>query len=337
MFWEIVGLAFIGGIGYQWVKSNEKNNNQPKKYNDVNLTIKLDINSYDDYQGALRQLNELKEYKRVTDDKTMPVLLDAIDQLQSAISEHEKKHPGINQRVQIQNDNFKKSVSSFETSFSSGKLNKHYFKTYRDIYDQFGFSYRLRIGYIDGYGKSTKRDITINSVEMYNGDGSIGAYCHLRKGQRTFKMDRITECIDLETGEFLDDIYKHLKAKYEESPDKSLYDFSQNEQDILRVLEYIARADGQFRKEERVLVYDAIRELANDDRITDDMLKNALDNIDSMSTQAYKLAITRLSSKPDNIKAIINKTAKAIVATQKTVQPLEQEALDYISKKWGTH
>jgi hypothetical protein len=331
-------LMLVGAAGFgihKWIKSQEKNDKQPRKYNDVNLTIKLDINSYNDYQGAIRQLNELKEYKRVTDDKTMPILLDAIDQLQSAISEHEKKHPGINQRVQIQNDNFKKSVSSFETSFSSGKLNKHYFKTYRDVYDQFDFSYKLRIGYIDGDGKSTKRDITVNSVEMYNGDGSLGAYCHLRKGQRTFKMDRITECVDLETGEFIDDVYKYLKSKYEQSPDKTLRDFAQNQQDILRVLEYIARADGQFRKEERLLIYDALRKLANDDRITDDMFKNAMEYTDSMSAQAYKLAITRLSSKSDHIKQIINNTAKAIVATQKTVHSSEQEALDYITKKWG--
>lgn len=256
----------------------------------------------------------------------------------------EKKH----QAGYIQDINFKNAVSSFETSFSRTtqqtnkqvssapvKFSKYYADTYKDVYDQFGFSYKLRLKYIDRNGGITQRDITVNGISMYDGDGSIEAYCHLRKGQRTFKMERITECIDLETGEFVDDAYRHLKSKYEASPEKSLDVFFKEEKDIMRVLEYIGRADGQLRREERLLIYDAFRKISHDDRITDEMFRNAMEYTDAMNAQAYKLAITRLSSKPDNIKAILSDTARAIVATQKTVLPAEQEALDYITKKWG--
>lgn len=346
------GVVFAISKAFESAKKADskdyKNIEHPKKYNDISLTINLDIKTYDDYQSAIRKLSELKDYKKVTDDKTMPILLDATDQLQTVITEYEKKHPGINQRVYIQDTNFKKAVSSFETSFSRTtqqtnkqvssapvKFSKYYADTYKDVYDQFGFSYKLRLKYIDRNGGITQRDITVNGISMYDGDGSIEAYCHLRKGQRTFKMERITECIDLETGEFVDDAYRHLKSKYEASPEKSLDVFFKEEKDIMRVLEYIGRADGQLRREERLLIYDAFRKISHDDRITDEMFKNAMEYTDAMNAQAYKLAITRLSSKPDNIKAILSDTARAIVATQKTVLPAEQEALDYITKKWG--
>lgn len=107
----------------------------------------------------------------------------------------------------------KESVNNFETNFSSGKLNPYYKKAYRDDRDDFKLKTDLRIKYIDRSGKSSQRDITTKSISMHFGDGTIEAYCQTQRGPRTFKMDRIIECIDLETGEFIEDVYQHLRGK----------------------------------------------------------------------------------------------------------------------------
>lgn len=107
----------------------------------------------------------------------------------------------------------KETANSFETNFSSGKLNPYYKKTYRDDRDNFKLKTDLRIKYIDRFGKSSQRDITTKSISMDFGDGAIEAYCHTKRGNRTFKLDRIIECIDLETGEFIEDVYRYLRGK----------------------------------------------------------------------------------------------------------------------------
>lgn len=107
----------------------------------------------------------------------------------------------------------KESVNNFETNFSSGKLNPYYKKNYRDDRNNFKLKTDLRIKYIDKTGKSSQRDITTKSISMHFGDGTIEAYCQTQRGPRTFKMDRIIECIDLETGEFIEDVYQYLRGK----------------------------------------------------------------------------------------------------------------------------
>lgn len=338
MLFELMLVGAGGFAVHKWLRSQEKaiaKNAEPyKKYNNIALTINLDIKSYEDYQGAIRQLKELKDYKKTTDDKTMPILLDAIEKLQTVISDHEKKHPGINQRAYMQDTNFKKAVSSFETSFSSGKLNKYYLQTYKDVYDQFSFKYDFRIKYIDSDSKSTQRDISVNNIEMYNGDGSIHAYCHLRKYQRTFKMDRVTECIDLGTGEFIDDIYKYLKDHYVVSPEKSLSDFMEKNSDILEVLFYLGKADTQLKKEERTIICEAVRIIAKDDRISDEMVNDIMNEMYPCSERTFKVKIGKMVEYPSDLKQDLFNTMLAIVNTQKTIHPAEQSALDYVTKKW---
>lgn len=57
----------------------------------------------------------------------------------------------------------------------------------------------LQILYTDAEKNTTKRVLTLSSF----GPDGIRGLCHLRGEIRTFRYDRIKECIDLETGEVL--------------------------------------------------------------------------------------------------------------------------------------
>lgn len=329
MFFELILVGAGGFAIHKWMKSSEKPKKVSKKYEEINLNIDLEIKNNDDYLKAIKKIRELEKYLAVVSNDTRSDLVYAINQLQSSIDSY-KNEPEVNN-----NSKYFEAVSSFETSFTSGKFNRYYIQTYKDVYDQFGFKYNLRIKYTDSDGKSTQRDISVNSIEMYDGDGSIHAYCHLRKYQRTFKMDRVAECIDPETGEFINDIYKYLKDKYSTSAEKSLSDFIEKNGDVLEILFYVGKADTQLKKEERAIICETVRRIANDDRISDDMVNDIMNEMYPYSERTFKVKIGKMVEYSTDLKQDVFDTMSAIVHTQKTIHPAEQTALDYTSKKWG--
>lgn len=60
---------------------------------------------------------------------------------------------------------------------------------------------KLRIQYQDANGDVTTREI---KTRFYDPDrGTVRARCSLRKADRTFRLDRIKEAIDIDTGEVI--------------------------------------------------------------------------------------------------------------------------------------
>ncbi len=51
----------------------------------------------------------------------------------------------------------------------------------------------VEIVYQDGYGSTTARRIKPLAVGLYRGTVMVEAFCHLRKGKRSFRLDRIVE------------------------------------------------------------------------------------------------------------------------------------------------
>lgn len=189
---------------------------------------------------------------------------------------------------------------------------------------------KLRISYRSYHGESTERDI---HVTRYDGSCYMRAYCWLRNESRTFRIDRILSCVDIDTGEVVDHVPDHLLAKYRSSPEYALSKAFEVAWDILLVLFYVGKADGQLRAEERVIICKVARRAANNESITDEMINKELDRMSVPSPGQFKLALNRICKKnPRNMIGVFN-IARRIVDTQKTIHPSEAEAIAYIEKK----
>ena len=77
----------------------------------------------------------------------------------------------------------------------------------------------LEIDYKDSEGKETTRQVRLlkYSVNPDMSEAYLRAHCYLRDSWRTFLSTRIGRCVDIETGEIIQDIPKYLKEKYENS------------------------------------------------------------------------------------------------------------------------
>ncbi|MEY8688346.1 MAG: WYL domain-containing protein [Leptothrix sp. (in: b-proteobacteria)] len=60
---------------------------------------------------------------------------------------------------------------------------------------------RLRIQYVDAAGESSERVIQVRGVEP--GGRLVQAWCELRNAERSFRVDRMRQVVDAETGEIL--------------------------------------------------------------------------------------------------------------------------------------
>ena len=58
--------------------------------------------------------------------------------------------------------------------------------------------------------------------------------------------------------------------------------------------------------------------------------------MDVPTLQAFKLAVGRLAKRDQAAQTVVMSAAERMVATQKTVHQAEQEALDYMKKRFTT-
>jgi len=190
----------------------------------------------------------------------------------------------------------------------------------------------LEISYSDANGNVTKRKVRVSKFDENWHGGTIFGHCELRKQNRTFRFDRITSCVDLETGEIIDNVKNYIISCYKSSPEYSCERIWNNSYEYLKALIYVCKADGQYRKAEKILVRDEIRSIANDDRITDKMVDNMMSYVDIPTLHSFKIAVGRVE-KSKELRSRLYPISERIVKTQKNVTAVEQEALDYIEKK----
>ncbi len=194
---------------------------------------------------------------------------------------------------------------------------------------------KLRLDYTDGSGKRTTRNVDVRQFGIMGPYALLIAHCHMRDATRTFRTDRIRACVDVETGEIVPDVKAFLQEKYESSPERAKELFLEAEFDVLRILLFVGKADGQLRAAEKAVIREVCLALANDSRLTDEMIDESLQSMSVPTLQAFKLAAGRISKRDESSRSTVLAAAEKMVATQKTVHPAEAEALSYLRKRFS--
>lgn len=192
----------------------------------------------------------------------------------------------------------------------------------------------LRLKYIDGAGRKSERTVDVRQFGAMGPNTLLIGHCHMRDATRTFRSDRIESCIDEETGEVVENVRDYLQKKYDLSPDRTKDLLLEGEYDTLRVLLYVGKADGQFRAAEKAIIRDTCIAITNDSRLTDGSIEELFTNMDVPTLQAFKLAVGRLAKRDRSAREIVMSAAERMVATQKVIHQAEQEALDYMKKRF---
>jgi hypothetical protein len=192
----------------------------------------------------------------------------------------------------------------------------------------------LHIHYVDGAGLATERTVEIKRCGQYLDDVMMHGYCRLREAPRSFLVSRIKRCFDEETGEVVTDVSGYLNARYEQSPEYSLDQWFQREHDILRILLYVAKADGYLRAKEREAIVQYGRVMCGDDRITEGMIADLLSRIETPSIHVFKRLVGTLQHEATEKRNQIIRLVEQLISTDNKTHPAELEALAYLRERW---
>ncbi len=192
----------------------------------------------------------------------------------------------------------------------------------------------LQLSYTDGSGKYTERTVQIRKFGMYVDSVLLIGHCELRNATRTFRTDRISQCVNKETGEVIADVTEFLTNKYKQSPQKTKDSLLEEEYDLLRVLLYVGKADGQLRAEEKRVILETCVALTADSRLSDKDIDQMFTEMDVPTLHAFKLAVGRIAKRGATHASVVLAASERMVATQKTSHATEIEALEYMRKRF---
>lgn len=222
---------------------------------------------------------------------------------------------------------------------------------YDSVHDYISYKKRLRIVYIDGNGKKTERNIWVYNFSQNPYRGFFLARCELRDANRTFRADRIQSCIDLDTGEYVANVTKHLLDCYhksdeykkilekeekqeQQSKENEYFLYLTNKYDtLMKVIMYIVRCDGTFNQKEKAIVKEILQDLEDNNEILSNKFLDKFYNSYPLPTlQTFKVNVAKII-KEKEFKIDLLELAENIVSTQKTVHESEKELLEYLREK----
>lgn len=124
----------------------------------------------------------------------------------------------------------------------------------------------LGLVYASANGTETERTITLRKVSRGPDTTFIHAYCHMRRALRCFRLDRVIECFDMETGEQI-----NAEAYFAEHARRQALLSRADVEDVVRVLSFVMHCDGEAALEEVGAISDALsRYLVRVDGTDDD-------------------------------------------------------------------
>jgi len=189
---------------------------------------------------------------------------------------------------------------------------------------------RLELLYTDSHDETNRRIVRVSS---YDGSPYLEGFCELRNAYRTFRIDRIKEAVDTETGETIESVPAFLEEKYHQSSEYILSVIFSDHLDVLKVLFYIGKADGQLKVQERNIIYTVIRNFAKDHDLTDKEIERKMKTLTVPSPQAFKLAFDRICKKSPRLGEKVLAVSEKIIQTDKTIHLAEEESLGYMARR----
>lgn len=204
--------------------------------------------------------------------------------------------------------------------------------SFYDVSAQRSTKKTVRISYVNAKNELTTRVVDIRAYEPTGATGLIIGRCHLRNATRTFRFDRMQRVIDESTGEIIPNLQQCLNDEWAASPEPIMDKLYSEHHDVLKLMLYMAKADGAVRAAELEVIAAYCIDITQDQRITSAMIKDMLQFVDVVTINTFTRTYNKLRREnPDSARKAAD-ACRAIVATQKTIHPNEQSALDALLK-----
>jgi hypothetical protein len=189
------------------------------------------------------------------------------------------------------------------------------------------------ITYTNRHGITTNRNISVSRVYENNGKFVIDAYCHLRANRRSFFEHRINRAVDLNTGQFVNNVAQHAITSFDDALIQKTWETMSYEMMGLYLLEFICCVDRRMLKTERSIVADYLKRRRPDIVLDDEQLERILKRLGTPDPRQFKRIVSDMKASGDiaRLREIAD-CAKRLVAPPKTADPLEKAAIEILEE-----
>jgi hypothetical protein len=155
----------------------------------------------------------------------------------------------------------------------------------------------------------------------------LGAHCQILQKFQDFNSQSLRRCLDLQSGEWIDNLPVFLEASHAASQQGQLDRLYQSHQDELAVLLYVGRADGVLQRREKELIahYLAGRFIGGGlqvEEIARDLAWKPVPNQDD-----FRLAAQRLSLLEASLKKQIVQLCRQLIEVKETLDGDEEGSM----------
>lgn len=193
-----------------------------------------------------------------------------------------------------------------------------------------GVAALIRLKYVDGQGSQTERDVEVRAFDPTSPSSLMIGFCRLRQSVRTFRFDRVMRATDLETGEVIQHLQSWLMERYRASPKGAAEHLLDGHMDMLKVLLYMAKADGRMMAAEVKVIAEFAAKVSGQDGLTPEVVKLALNRLDTPSLHGFKVAFGRVRKATPGLLPGLVTAAQGVVDTQASAHDNEVQALAWL-------
>lgn len=192
---------------------------------------------------------------------------------------------------------------------------------------------RLSIHFADKEGKRTEREIDLKKFFTDGKDGLMHAYCHLRQGNRPFRLSRVSRAVDLDTGETVQDLPAWLQTQYKDTPRGMADTFIDEHGDALSALFFVSKADGALRTAEREHLAEFCSNVGCAPAEVVNLVVQDVSEWAVPSAIGYGKALRAVAESPEGYRRSVLETARKMVDSDKTTKDDEVKALGRMAKE----
>ena len=189
------------------------------------------------------------------------------------------------------------------------------------------------ITYTNRYGVTANRNISVSRVYENTGKFVIDAYCHLRASRRSFFEHRINRAVDLNTGQFVNNVAQHAIASFDGATIQATWQTIGPDMMALYLLAFICCTDRRMLKTERSIVGCYLKHRRPDIVLDDEQLERILKRLGAPDPRQFKRIVADMKASGDiaRLREIAD-CAKRLVAPPKTADPLEKAAIEILEE-----
>ena len=196
----------------------------------------------------------------------------------------------------------------------------------------------LVLRYVDSKGNGTQRIVDVRLFADTPYGAMLHGHCRYADAERSFKIERIQHCVDLNSGETIEDVYSHLVSLYEKTPECSFNRVIDRHIDTLRATMQIAQGNGFSLNEQAKVIQQICQKVSKDQRISLELARALVEAYSAPERtgldQTFRLIAGRLDkSLSTTEKESVLKLCTRVAELKGAPSPSARELLEYITKR----